>query len=413
MSWDFKSVINVYYTDGAKELEVGRLAFIPENKKIVFEYSNDFIQSGLQLSPFKLPLKKGVIVSQDIVFEGLFGLFNDSIPDGWGRMLLDRKLMALGMNPEQLTPLDRLRFVGFHGMGALRYRPEMEGKSHEVKIFDLDTLANECLEFELHNEDQYIEDLMVLNGSSQGARPKILVSLNTDLNQLEMSDNIVSHPHHDWIIKLRSSLDPLDSGPIEYAYHLMAKQASLIVPEAKLFKSKNGFGYFGVKRFDRNNHQFIHTHTLSGLLHADHRLPCMDYSSILKATQILTKNYQQLLIQYRNAVFNVLSHNRDDHAKNFSFIMDSQDVWKVSPAYDLNFSNGPAGQHCTSIMGNGKNPSQKDLLKLAESVGIEQTLALNIVSEVKDSVSNWNKHAKKAGVSERSLQYIQKQLDSL
>lgn len=140
-------------------------------------------------------------------------------------------------------------------------------------------LAQECLDVELKEEDQFLDDLINLNGSSAGARPKILVSIDPKTKIFKATDNLVHHTHNDWLVKFRSSIDPLDIGSIEYAYHLMAKVAGLDVPEAKLFKSKKCSGYFGVKRFDRASSSFCHMHTLSGLLHADHRIPCLDYES--------------------------------------------------------------------------------------------------------------------------------------
>lgn len=139
-----------------------------------------------------------------------------------------------------------------------------------------------------------------------------------------MIDNSFSHTHHDWIVKFRSSIDPQDIGSIEYAYNLMAKAAGVIVPEAKLFNSRKCSGYFGVKRFDRTDNTFLHMHTLSGLLHADHRIPSLDYQAVMKATYLLTKNTCENEKQFRNIVFNVFAHNRDDHAKNFSFLMDEK-----------------------------------------------------------------------------------------
>lgn len=396
--------IHVKYCGLAHPISVGRLAFI--DRKIVFEYSPSFLGLGLELSPFKLPLKPGVAVCEDYLFEGLFGVFNDSLPDGWGRLLLDRKLMNSGMNPSALTPLDRLRYVGTRGMGALQYEPEHPVSLAEKKQIELDVLADECLQFQLHDEDQFVEDLLLMNGSSAGARPKILVNIDAGTDRLHAADNDLSHTHHDWIIKFRSSIDPLDSGPIEYAYHLMAKAAGLDVPEAKLFRSHTGPGYFGVKRFDRTENTFLHVHTLSGLLHADHRIPSLDYATVMKATEILTKNTEEREKQFRHIVFNVFAYNRDDHAKNFSFLMDETGTWSVSPAYDLTFSMGPGGEHCTTIMGNGRSPGVVDLLKLAEAAKIDRDQAARIISQVKDAVSKWKQFAEEASVSQRSFKHI-------
>lgn len=411
MTFEQMNTLQVKYRRDKHSIHVGRLALI--NRKIFFEYSPSFLELGLELSPFKLPLKAGVLTCEDRIFEGLFGIFNDSLPDGWGRLLLDRKLMNSGINPNMMTPIDRLRYVGTHGMGALQYEPEFSVISIKEKPIELDVLADECLQFQINDQDQFIDDLIRMNGSSAGARPKILVSIDQKTDQFQMTNNSLSHSHHDWIVKFRSSIDPPDMGPIEYAYHLMAKEAGLVVPEAKLFKSRICPGHFGVKRFDRTAHAFLHTHTLSGLLHADHRIPSLDYETVMKATYILTKNMTESEKQFRNIVFNVFAYNRDDHAKNFSFIMDEKGTWTVSPAYDLTFSSGPGGEHCTTIMGNGRNPGTADLLKLAIMTKINEQKALSIIGQVKEAVSKWKQFAEEANVSRKSTTNIYSQLSNI
>jgi len=379
MSFSNQNLVYVYYHGSGERQLTGRLLL--KNRQIFFEYDADFIKKGLELSPFKLPLKTGVIESNDRTFEGLFGVFNDSLPDGWGRLLLDRKLMNVGLNPGTLSPLDRLCFVGTSGMGALSYEPENSSAMSHITN-DLDEIDSE-IQATLDENDDYVEDLLILGGSSAGARPKVLLNI----------DGV------DWLIKFRSHLDPKDISAIEYAYHLMAIDAGLVVPEAKLFPSRKGMGFFGVKRFDRNGDSRIHMHTIAGLLHADHREPSLDYESIMKATLYLTKDIRQCEIQFRNAVFNVLSHNRDDHSKNFSFLMDETGNWTVSPAYDLTFSSGPAGEHSTMIMGEGKNPTKNHLLKLAGTVGIKQDKALEIIDQVLAATQKWDAFAGEVGVS--------------
>jgi len=379
MSFSNQNLVYVYYHGSGERQLTGRLLL--KNRQIFFEYDADFIKKGLELSPFKLPLKTGVIESNDRTFEGLFGVFNDSLPDGWGRLLLDRKLMNVGLNPGTLSPLDRLCFVGTSGMGTLSYEPENSSAMSHITN-DLDEIDSE-IQATLDENDDYVEDLLILGGSSAGARPKVLLNI----------DGV------DWLIKFRSHLDPKDISAIEYAYNLMAIDAGLVVPEAKLFPSRKGMGFFGVKRFDRNGDSRIHMHTIAGLLHADHREPSLDYESIMKATLYLTKDIRQCEIQFRNAVFNVLSHNRDDHSKNFSFLMDETGNWTVSPAYDLTFSSGPAGEHSTMIMGEGKNPTKNHLLKLAGTVGIKQDKALEIIDQVLAATQKWDAFAGEVGVS--------------
>ena len=397
-----EQLIHVYYMGSAERQLLGRLAY--KNRSILFEYDTVFLASGLELSPFKLPLKAGVLRCEDRTFDGLFGVFNDSLPDGWGKLLLDRMLLKKGIKPGDLTPLDRLCYVGKHGMGALAYEPAADSYKLTDHI-NLDKIADECLQFQESDDDQFVDDLLAMNGSSSGARPKVLVSfINDAMQTTEMTD---VNDRHDWIIKFPSSIDPKDIGSIEYAYHQMAQAAGLDVPEARLFKSKRGLGYFGVKRFDRMNIKRVHMHTISGLLHTDHRIPSLDYQELLKVTLWMTKNTKECEKQFRYAVFNVLAHNRDDHAKNFSYLMNDNGMWHVSPAYDLTFSSGPAGEHCTTVMGEGRKPALKHLIKLAEVSGIDKNVAIQMVDEVKSSVDRWRQFADEAMVTKKSRDMIQ------
>lgn len=390
MSIQRQNLVYVYYHGSSRKLLMGRL--LHKNRQIFFEYDAAFIRTGLELSPFKLPLKAGVIESNDHTFEGLFGVFNDSLPDGWGRLLLDRKLINTGLNPGTLSPLDRLCFVGTGGMGALSYEPENPSATSHITN-DLDEIDNE-IQATLDENDAYVDDLLILGGSSAGARPKVLLHIDGE----------------DWLIKFRSHLDPKDITAIEYTYHLMAKEAGLMLPKAKLFPSRKNLGFFGVKRFDRSGEERIHMHTIAGLLHTDHQHPSLDYESIMKATLYLTKDIRQCEAQFRNAVFNVLSHNRDDHSKNFSFLMDAEGNWAVSPAYDLTFSSGPSGEHATMVMGEGKNPTKEHLLKLASVCDIKRDKALEIIHQVLSATEKWQEFAIKVGVSKVQTKNIGKSL---
>lgn len=387
--------VSVYFIKNQEKILVGRLHL--KDRKIFFEYSAEWISTGFELSPFKLPLQSGLKVSQDLVFDGLFGVFNDSLPDGWGRLLLDRKLTNRGLNPGSLSPLDRLCYVGSHGMGALIYEPETSDDPSIADKEDLDQVEREIVQFQENDSDFFIDHLIGLSGSSAGARPKIVVKVNGE----------------DWMIKFRSSFDPKDISLIEYAYHLMAQEAGLDVPKAQLFPSKKMPGYFGVRRFDRTSHHRLHMHTVSGLLHADHRIPNLDYEMIMRATLLLTKNGAECEKQFRSAVFNVLSHNRDDHAKNFSFLMSEEGVWRISPVYDLTFSSGPSGEHSSTVMGEGRMPTPVHLIQLASICGMKEQKALQVMHEVKAAVSKWDHVAQSVGVGSTSRKMIQNSLNSI
>lgn len=398
-------IVKVNYTAGIEKILVGKIAYF--NNKIIFEYDEDFIKSGIELSPFKLKLQSGIILSTDNEFDGLFGVFNDSLPDGWGRLLLERKLMQAGIYPSNISPLERLCYVGKNGMGALIYEPDQNSDSliNYENIERLDEIAIHAAEFQKAESDTFVDELLSLNGSSAGARPKILIQLNK-MNNMNQNNH--------WIIKFRSTSDPKDIGSIEYAYHLLAIAAKLEVPTAKLFSSKNCSGYFGVERFDRANNKRIHMHTASGLIHTDHRFPSLDYQILMKLTQALTKDMKECEKLFRLSVFNVLMHNRDDHAKNFTYLLDTESkYWKLSPAYDLTYSFGPNGEHSTSVMGEGKFPTIQHLFKLAEVSGIKKDIASTIIEEVRAAKDSWQKIAKQANVSPDSFNLIQKSFNAI
>lgn len=403
MKTDKAEVLTVFLDHYGVSYKVGRLAY--SKRQIYFEYDTAFIERGLQISPYKLPLQKGVILCDDKIFEGLFGVFADSLPDGWGRLLIDRHLHTLGQVPSSLTPLDRLLFVGKYGMGALAYEPEHSINIEYTDAFNLDELALHAQEILKGESEEMLEVLLSLNGSSAGARPKAMIQINHNYSHIMHGSAPLKEGYEHWIVKFPSSLDSKESGAIEYAYSLMAKDAGIIMPKTTLLKAQKG-SYFACERFDRNKDAKIHVHTVAGLLHADFRFPSLDYDDILSLTYHLTKDIQEVEHAYRLACFNVLSHNRDDHAKNFSFIMDQDGAWKLSPSYDLTFSSGPAGEHSTTVLGEGKTPTQKHLISLAQKHQLKN--AHVILQEVQKAIQAWDKYASQAQVSTKTKALIAK-----
>ncbi len=375
--------------------KLGTLAI--KDRKIYFEYDKEFLKTGLQLSPYKLPLKAGVHRCDDDTFEGIWGLFADSLPDGWGRLLMDRHLMRLGINPNSLSPLDRLAYVGSHGMGALSYEPEQAVQSEFEQIV-LDDLAKSSREILAGGSDDLLDELLSLGGSSAGARPKVLVQMSNDLKQIKHGKTALQQDFSHWMVKFASSSDAKEIGAIEYAYSLMAKEAGVEMPQTSLLEGKSG-RYFAAKRFDRVGDRQVHMHSVAGLTHSDFRFPALDYDDLLRLTLHLTKNAKEVEKMFRLASFNLFAHNRDDHAKNFSFLMDEEGEWHLSPAYDLTFSYGPGGEHSTMYVNEGKNPSKRELALLGKKYQIKRFR--EIIDEVENAVSRWSDFAKEAGVSSK------------
>jgi serine/threonine-protein kinase HipA len=390
------------YLDGRERRKVGRLA--TQDRRILFEYDPAFLASGLQLSPFQLPARAGVVLGDPAMFDGLFGVFNDSLPDGWGRLLLDRSVERLGILRGSLTPLDRLAYVGRHGMGALSYEPDYSKGDGEAVFLKLDKLATEAATVLAGEQGAVVEKLLKLNGASAGARPKIVAQVSADQEKIIHGPGALPKGYAHWMIKFPSQLDEADVGPIEYAYSGMARAAGIEIPQTYLFGAKKK-RYFGIKRFDRDGDRRIHMHSLSGLLHADHRTPSLDYDAFLKATQVLTKDVTQVEKAFRLACFNVLAHNRDDHAKNFSYLLDdATGQWSLAPAYDLIFSAGPAGEQSMMVMGEGRSPGIEQLRALGKKHGLKKADA--IIDEVRTAIAQWNSFADAAGVTKKSAKMI-------
>jgi serine/threonine-protein kinase HipA len=347
-------VVEVFYHNS----RVGRLVAAPD-RRCMFEYDQEWLNAGFSISPFYLPLKPGVFTARAEPFDGLFGVFADSLPDGWGKLLIDRWLTGQGIKHASLSVLDRLCLVGNSGMGALTYRPDQSIDKDET-LHMLDFYAAEVGKI-LNGDYSGSLDLLVKKaGSSGGARPKVLVNIDG----------------REWLVKFRATVDPANVGKTEYEYSLLAKRCGIEMPETRLFEGK----YFGTLRFDRAGGNRVHVHSAAGLLYASHRLPSLDYTGLMKATLILTRDVNEVAKMFRLMVFNVLIANMDDHAKNFSFIYNDTS-WKLSPSYDLLPSEGFNGNHSTTVNGNGK-PTMRDCLEVARITSFPGNRAKEIVEVV-------------------------------
>ena len=397
------SQVKVSLDFGAKPIPVGRLAI--RDRVIYFEYDAGFLQSGLNISPFRLPLKPGLQSFDHSLFEGLPGVFNDSLPDGWGRLLFDRSMRTQGIMPEELSALDRLSSIGETGMGALVYEPDFSDSPLSDDI-DLDWLAEQSREVLEGAADEVLSALLTLNGSSAGARPKALIGYDRAQDKVIHGGKPIKDGFEPWLVKFANTMDGPDAGAIEYVYAEMARHAGLDVPETMLFPAKNGAGYFATKRFDRDGDRRFHMHTACGLLHSDFRTPSLDYEDLIELTVLLTRDVRETEKMFRVAVFNVLAHNRDDHSKNFSYLMDEHGDWSLSPAYDLTFSSGPGGEQSTMVMGEGKAPGKEHLRALGRHSEIKKQTVDEVIEQTQDALAGWSKLAKGYGVAASNVRLI-------
>ena len=345
--------------------KVGTL-FAAGRQNCQFEYDKDWLADGFSISPLKLPLKSGIITADYQPFNGNFGVFEDSLPGGYGEYLLRKVLSKSGVNYGALTAVQRLSLVGSSGMGALCYVPETkmpqsqwQGSFDEMQQMALEVLSERTAD----NADV----LFFRSGNSGGVRPKC----------------VYTDAEGHWLVKFRHTYDPKDMGQQEYRYNLAARQCGITVPDFKLIDGK----YFASRRFDieaDDKHptevRRLHVVTASALLNEPITPPKMDYHSLLRLTGFLTQSPEEVEQQFRRMVFNVLTGNFDDHARNFSFIC-RDGLWTLAPAYDLTHDD-TLGEHATTVNYKGL-PTDEDMITVGTNIRMTRSRCQDIIEDVR------------------------------
>ena len=386
-----------------------------------FEYSASFIAAPLAISPFKLEVSGGLHELRQADFEYVPGVLADSIPDGWGRLVQDRAFLAQGVPRERVRVIDRLSALGAAGMGALSFSPirqlEEDTTTADIWPLDLQALAAQAARVYEGSAEELLPGMRLGGGSPGGARPKVLAGLRISDDTIDLivgvTPGIVTGrlpalpaDYVPYLIKFGAGEDTLtfglDIGAAEEAYARMARLAGLEMPTTHLLTAKDGHRHFAIERFDRHGpggRERLHMHTLGGLLHASHRAPSLDYDALLGATFALTRDHAQLKEAFRRAVFNVFAFNRDDHARNFSFLMDRTGSWRLAPAYDLTYNTGINGYHSTSIAGESLNPTVEHLRTVATTRDLPATDTREVIDQVADAVGHWQAIAKELEIA--------------
>lgn len=398
---------------------VGQLA--ERDGKIVFQYDLAWLDHGFDLAPNSLEFDSLANPAQRMEFQGLHGVFNDSLPDGWGLLLMDRALKQYrNLERSQITPIVRLAYMGHRGMGALEYQPELLPEQ-DGNLIDLADIAAQSEKIVRGETIDVLEELRICGGSPGGARPKVTVAFSENMESCMSNFDHLPEGYSHWIVKFRNDNrygegDPVDMGRLEMAYAEMARAAGLDVPNTQLIEIKvnrKEEAFFAVQRFDREANRKIHFLSLAGYAYANHRVPCLDYGSgVLAATKKITKSDKEVEKAFRLMLFNVLAHNKDDHSKNFAYLRDPDDrgAWRLAPAYDLTFNVGMANSHTTAINGSG-NPEFADLKKIAAERKVTNwECALN---EVRSAVARWPEFASQYGMRHSRTKEIQKELSAI
>lgn len=363
-------MLNVIY----QGRNVGILAETPDGLA-AFQYSSEWLQNGFSISPFSLPLENRTFIAKPHPLDGLFGIFSDSLPDGWGRLLVDRTLQKHGIDPNEVNFLQRLAIVGKSGAGALEYHPSFDPISDDA-LENLDAIALNCAEVLAAQDTADLDILFAMGGSSGGARPKVFYTIDEE----------------EWIVKFPSSIDPANIGKREYQLAKAAKDCGIKMPDVRLLPSNLCSGYFATKRFDRRKAvgqktEKLHMASAAALLETSHRIPNLSYELLMRLTLQLTNSMRVVERMFQLMVFNVLCGNRDDHSKNFTFLFSENAGWTLSPAYDLTENPGFNGEHATTVQGKGRNITEQDMLAVAKETDIDEEFARSAIERTKSALS--------------------------
>ena len=414
---------------------IGAVSLDDQNRTADFEYNPSFVQSGIQLSPVVMPLKKGIYRFPDLPYEtyhGLPGLVSDSLPDKFGNSIIDVWLSKQGRLPESFNAVERLCYTGKRGMGALEYYPVIVSENIDEKINvselvelasmvlrnrkSLNIVLDECNKAEMNTA---LSQIISVGTSAGGARAKAVIAWNPETNEVRSGQTENSKGFEHWLIKFsgvagnkdKEDEDREDFGIIEYTYYLMAKEAGINMSECRILDDgKNS--HFMTKRFDRDDKgNKFHMQTLCAMAHMDfNQAGVYSYEQFFSVMNKIGMHHLDSVEAFKRMVFNIYAFNCDDHTKNISFLMDKQGQWKLSPAYDVSFAYNPNGlwtsSHQMTVNGKRKNFTELDFENCAKFGNLSHREVKNAIADVKAAVSNWKVIAKNTGVSQRRIDEI-------
>lgn len=420
---------------------IGAVTIKDGQKFASFEYSPDFIKSGIQVSPVTMPLRSGVFTFPSLSYEsfhGLPGLLADSLPDKFGNELINAWLSKQGRLPESFNAVERLCYTGTRGMGALEFFPilgqetDTGQKIHVQKLVDLASLVlqnrnnlravfDECNSHHLSKE---LSKIIKLGTSAGGARAKAVIAYNPTTNEVRSGQIAAGDGFEYWLLKFsgvhgnkdKEAEDELDFGLIEYAYYLMAKECGINMSECRLLDDGRN-KHFMTKRFDRTEKGKLHMQSLAGIAHFDfNQAEAYSYEQAFSVLNALNIHHPDKVDLFRRMIFNVLAQNCDDHVKNISFLMDKSGQWTLSPAYDVCFAYNPAGRwtssHQMTINGKQNNFSKEDFETCAKIASLKPREVKEIFEQVQSGVCHWLDFAEKAGVNEERALAIKELMPS-
>jgi len=417
--------------------DIGYVSLVEGEQLASFEYDRDFLRSGIELSPIRMPLSPQVYSFPELAFRsfrGLPGLLADSLPDKFGNAVIDTWLATQGRKPGSFNAVERLCYIGTRGMGALEFKPAtnpFRSTTADLNVKRLVKLASEILThrssldtvFADRENERAVRDILRVGSSAGGARAKALIAWNPRTNQVRSGQAPAGIGFEYWLLKFdgvsnnrdKELADPQGYGAIEYAYSRMAQDAGIAMMPCRLLE-EGGRRHFMTKRFDRTDEgNKLHKQTLAALAHYDFNMAgAYGYEQALLVMRELDLGPEAIEQQFRRMVFNIVARNQDDHVKNIAFLMDRRGQWSLAPAYDVTWSYNPIGDWTSAhqMTLNGKRDGFKlsDFEACAEVALLKRGEAKRIIQDVQRVVSQWRDCADEVGVDPQQRDGIQETL---
>jgi len=414
---------------------IGAAALDDTRGHATFQYTADFVASGIQVAPLAMPLSPRPYEFPRLprpTFHGLPGLLADSLPDRFGNALIDAWLATTGRTPASFSPIERLCYTGSRGMGALEFAPALGPRPRTATRIDIDSLvqlASDILTARRHlkgtlssaSRKKALADLLKVGTSAGGARAKAVIAWNRKTNEVRSGQISAGPGFSYWLLKFdgvagnkdKELDDPKGYGAIEYAYALMARAAGMTMNECRLLE-ESGRRHFMTRRFDRlPDGGKLHMQSLGALAHFDYNQPgAYSYEQALLAIRQLALPMSALEEQFRRMVFNIVARNQDDHVKNIAFLMDREGRWSLAPAFDVTYSYNPSGDwtasHQMTVNGKRDGFGMADLKAVEKAAGLKRGRAAAIHEEVRAAVKRWPGFAARAKVTDEVARQIEK-----
>ncbi|MCT7433489.1 HipA domain-containing protein [Aliarcobacter cryaerophilus] len=389
---------------------------------VYFEYDKEFQGSNLEISPIKLPLSLNSVYTNtdDKYFEGLAGVFHDTLPDKFGTKVIERYFESKNIPPHELTVIQKLMFVGDKSIGAITYKPvahKIEEKINE--LIDLQNFYENAKKIISGDAIEVVDEMlnfMDSAASAGGARAKAIIGYNCKTQEITSGVKRELKKDFDHYL-IKFDIQKYDGSSsnytkLEYLYMEMAKEVGIDVPKIELLSHGN-LAHYLIKRFDRVNGEALHLHSVTGLTHTNFNIPMhYSYDELLRLTRYLTGSQQAVNEQFKRMIFNIVGRNQDDHAKNFAFMMDKNGIWNLSPAYDITYSNGTGytKNHQLSLNGKTNDFTLNDILQLAKKHSIKENIAKEYLEQIVEVFSKFKNKAKEIDVNEQTYHRIYNEL---